>query len=602
MRTPLYDQYKDRLTGLADNLRFRRRMVEYGSVSESNASEIREMCAADPLFYLNVFAYTYDPRTKARAIPFITYPYQNELVKNILEAVRDGEDFAVPKSRDMGVSWITLSTIEWMWHFQKHVAALLLSRKEDLVDKRGDPGSLFWKIEFILNHCPGWLQPGTHRNKLHLENTDTESSIDGESTTGDAGRGGRFTLALLDEFAFVDDDYNVLKATADSTPTRLFVSTPNGQNAFHEVVHKRAKRVQWLYWWLHPEKAKGLYTSTNGRLEIIDKDYKFPANYQFLLDAKKRSVWYDKECERRISSQEIAQELDIDFIGSGASYFDLTQIDSVMRQYAHNPFLVGELDVDSYAAKPNGFIEGKVGRLQLWAHPDAQGNMHTDRAYYIGCDISSGTGASNSVAVVADGKTGEKVAELVTPNLRPDEFAVYCVGLARWFAGNTGGALLGWESAGPGRPFGDRVIEMGYRRIYWQKDERKVSEQRPSDIPGWTPTRESKNSLLSAYRSAILKGEFVERSKNTLEECKAYIYTANGGVEHKACSQTDDPSGSKTNHGDRVIASALCNWIMRQIKGGVRKEEKIVPVGSLAWRMKMAAAEDAKRRTELVGW
>ena len=47
---------------------------------------------------------------------------------------------------DMGASWLTVALTYWHWLFESGSHMLLASRVEDLVDKTGDPDSLFWKV------------------------------------------------------------------------------------------------------------------------------------------------------------------------------------------------------------------------------------------------------------------------------------------------------------------------------------------------------------------------------------------------------------------------------------------------------------------------
>jgi len=56
----------------------------------------------------------------------------------------------------------------------------------------------------------------------------------------------------------------------------------------------------------------------------------------------------------------------------------------------------------------------------------------------VAVDISAGTGASNSVIVVGDKKTGEKVAEFASPYLKPHELAKLAVAIGKWFKGQNG--------------------------------------------------------------------------------------------------------------------------------------------------------------------
>jgi hypothetical protein len=55
-----------------------------------------------------MFLWTYNPRLDKPHVPFITYPYQDDFIKQIVEAVELGIDVWIEKSRDMGLSWTML--------------------------------------------------------------------------------------------------------------------------------------------------------------------------------------------------------------------------------------------------------------------------------------------------------------------------------------------------------------------------------------------------------------------------------------------------------------------------------------------------------------
>ncbi|MCK5604749.1 hypothetical protein KAR91_22860, partial [Candidatus Pacearchaeota archaeon] len=279
------------------NLAFRRKMIELGASSFEAAKELWIMCKRDPLFYINTFVFTYDPRRQPSALPFITYEYQDEAILELNEAVGN-YDLFIEKSRDMGASWLCLFVPQYRFQFHDLQSFLMVSRKEDLVDKTEDPDCLFWKVDFIHENQPAWLRPRVNRNKLHIYNLDNGSTIDGSSTTGDVGRGGRRTAILLDEFASVDDGYAVLAATRDTTTCRLFNSTPKGTgNAFYDMKMTDIRKLR-MHWSQHPIKAEGLYTSKDGQLIIIDDRHNHAEGYEFILDGKLRSPWYDVQCKR----------------------------------------------------------------------------------------------------------------------------------------------------------------------------------------------------------------------------------------------------------------------------------------------------------------
>tara|TARA_X000001388_G_scaffold73563_1_gene65448 strand:- start:4992 stop:6707 length:1716 start_codon:yes stop_codon:yes gene_type:complete len=554
----------------AQNLKFREEMVQMGSTDKKAAEELYIMCSRDMLFYINTFCWTYDPRVGDGTLPFITYDFQNESFGELHDCIGK-RDIVIKKSRDMGASWMLLTVFEYMWHFRPSQSFLLVSRNEDYVDKPGNPKSLFWKIDFIHKYLPGWLKPRLTRTKLRLTNEDNGSTIDGESTTGDVARGDRRTAIGLDEFAAFDIDagYRALASTRDATRCRIFNSTPSGtNNAFYDLATSDTISQITLHWTRHPIKAAGQYKDSQG---------------------KTRSPWYDEECKRCANPQEIAQELDIDFAGSDYQFFDVIMLDKLMQDTARKPMTIGELKFNAVNASVEGFDQMPKGNLRLWVNPDAQGNLPKDRKYAIGADIAAGTGSSNSVLSVGDCRTGEKVAELVTPNLRPDQLATYAVALGRWFCGSEDEATMIWEAPGPGRNFGDRVMELGYRNI-WRK---KSIDGKVNKIPGWWPTKDEKRSLYSEYRTALSTNKFINRSIDALRECKEIIFAATGWITHSRSLRTVDPSGARENHGDRPTADALL-WLGMQKTGPVKMPQVGVPDGSLLWRRQ--EYEEKKRK------
>jgi len=528
-------------------------MLTLGNESDQNKLDIWKMCSRDFLFWVNTFVWTYNPKlTPAPTeIPFITYDFQDWALLQADDSIdrpQDdgtfGQDILFEKSsRDMGASWMCILPIAWRWQFREMQSFLMVSRKEEYVDKTGDPKCLFWKLDYIHKNQPGWLLPSgcggdrknPHRSKLHLRNPENGSVVDGESTTGDVARGDRRTAILLDEFAFVENGNKVLSSTGDATNCRLFNSTPNGAgNGFYAVRERKGVNRLRLHWSIHPDKAKGLYYDENG---------------------KPRSPWYDRECERRASALEIAQELDIDYLASGSQFFDVEVIDQIKNTDVCDPTHRGDVVFNKETAEFKEFISDESGKLRLWCDL-VNGKPSIETNYSVGVDIATGTGASNSVISIADSNTGEKVGEWSDPHTDPSKLGYYAVALCHWFSGECGNAFMTWESNGPGRIFGKTVIDLGYRYIYYKRNENSL-DKKQSDIPGWQSSRDSKLTLLGEYRRALAKKEFINRHLAAISECEDYVYLAGGGVAHQASQDTEDPSGARDNHGDRVIADAL---------------------------------------------
>jgi hypothetical protein len=615
--------------GLVENLRFRASMIRAADADPEFARQLWTMCSEDMLFYVNTFCWTYDPRSKQSVVPFITYEFQDGAMLDIGNCIINGMDFAMPKSRDMGASWMGLTVFEWFWHFRANLSFLLISRNEDYVDKSGNPKALFWKIDFIHQNQPNWLLPSgrnlgwkdPERRLLHLGNADNGSVIDGESTTGDAGRGDRRTAMFIDEHAAfeVNDGFRVLRATRDTTRCRGFNSTPQGaNNAFFDVCHSTAAKMIRLHWSKHPEKNVGLYTTDktdpsnlkvrlldrfSGRVEIRRKGeqgsvfVKYPEEYPFRLDGKTRSPWYDNECARCVNEMEIAQELDIDFLGSDYQFFDAEAIELLRKQYCRPPTLIGELEYDDEGT-PKRFRESKKGKLALWIEIGPDGKLPSDMKFAIGADVSAGTGASNSVATIVDQRSGEKVGVWRNANTRPNPFAKQVVALAKYF----NNAYLCWDRSGPtGETFTKKVIELGYGHLYYRRNEKKIGRT-VTDEPGYFLNPAAKTSLFEDYRDALGEHKFINRSETGMKECLQFIRKPDGTIEHSAAINSQDPSGARTAHGDEVVADALASLCLIELASDPKTSVPEAPVGSLAWRMKVKAESSVKTDRLGAGW
>ena len=550
--------------GTLANAKYRRAILAEARHDKVFRSSLKELCRRDVAFWISTFGITYDPRLKCPLTPFSLYPFQKRVAGEIVDAIDDGEDICIAKSRDVGASWLCLSVLLHRWLFEPDNALLLVSRNESYVDGRGNPKSLFWKLDTLLGHLPVWMVPRYERKSLSLRNYTNGSIIDGESTTGDVARGDRRTCVLLDEFAAFahGDDFRALSSTRDVTPCRIFLSTPCGaSNAFAAVAKNPAFRQVRMHWAEHPVKAAGSYRDVKGNI---------------------RSPWYDKEVLRCSSPIEAAQELDIDFAGSAGAFFDHERLDLIARKHVRAPITRGELEF-SPDCKQVDFVANGKGKLHLWSQPDVAGLLPKDRKYVIGVDIAAGTGASNSCLSVAESKTREKIAELAVPDMRPDQLARYAVALANWLRDDLNQpALLCWEAQGPGRIFGDAVVELGHRQIWYRKTEGTIGLA-PSRLMGWIPTRDTKQALLGRYRKCLFTEDFVNHSREALAECREFIYDSSGGVTHALSTSASDKSGAKANHGDRVIADALACLALGTGFMPTTGKKEILP-GSMGWR------------------
>lgn len=291
----------------AENLHRRFALLQLAQKKPESRYFIYGVCSKDILFWVNLFVMTYNPRKNPSVIPFITYPYEDKLILELVDSIQNQKDILVEKSRDMGVTWCVLLVFCWFWQFKGEGFDFLVgSRKEQYIDGIGNMDTLLEKIRFIVKSQPSWMRPEgfnwkQHSNYMKLINPKTQATITGEATNANFSRSGRRRAIFFDEFSFWETDAEAWRASADSTNCRIVVSTPCGlNNQFAKLRHSGSIDVKTLHWKLHPEKDQ---------------------------------AWYDNECKRRNQDKvEIAQELDINYEGSEEGVmFDFQEMKKATR-------------------------------------------------------------------------------------------------------------------------------------------------------------------------------------------------------------------------------------------------------------------------------
>jgi hypothetical protein len=595
------------------NAEFRIALLKACLKDKSLRAGFMEMCRRDILFFINVFVWQFNPRSIGRGSselgPFITWDFQDEALLSekpdepgILWCIENKKDVVILKSREMGASWLCLLVIIWLFLFHPWKKILVISRSADAVDLPGDSDSLFWKIDFVLEHLPDWMRPPIKRRKFSFVNERNRSAITGEASTGKAGVGGRAQLMFIDEFPQIKEDFEVLQRTASTAGSRIFNGTHNGTDtAFAKLADPQStagsfiKRL-YMHWTQHPDKGRGTYRydTESGRVAVIDRAYEFPGDFSFVCDGHPtggfrplvRSPWYDEQVKKIGETRAVAQELDMDAGGSMSRVFDAYTINHLINSYCRDPYWEGDLHYDEDTAQPIQLIPVKDGRIKLWVHL-VNGKPKPSK-YGAGADIATGVGATPSCFSIFDALNGEKVLSYANPHIRPDLYAVLCVALCNLFMDLDGNpALFCWEMQGPGESFGQKVVDLGFRNFYFRTREDTL-EKRISGNPGWYPNQKPKE--IRAYMAALYTGDCINRDKLAMEETLQYRYGPRGVIEHANEENVEDPSGARINHGDRVTADFLA-WKMCLALGVVKikeEKEKAPPLLSLQWRRDFA--------------
>ena len=611
------------------NMQFRRLCVGLGYESQENARELWMLCARDPLFFLNTFAYLLETREKqdwdtsdrygtSKVIPFITRGYQDDVILEVLEHL-GRKDIIIPKSRETGISWIiggALAAWDWIFHDQTHIGFV----SKDLLSANNpdDPDALFSKFEFLLTRLPFWIMsPSDYdRNigKNTFKNLKNGSSLTAYPAKADLGRGGRKAWMLMDEFHFFEsgEDKSAMDSSVHVTPCRLFVSTANRDRgmsgAFYDAVANAAEQngvIIVVDWKDDPDKRRGLYhaepipgTDTY-KLVIDDFDfwseyangdgtYRHPypetegQTYPFILDERVRSLYYDHVWNRPGSTpQSVAAELDRNFGGATAQIFNpqlLQRAIAAAKPYSlsgdiiRNPEKRTEWEFTPLAAG---------GQTQLWCNLE-NGNP-PESEYVFGADVSAGTGgewSSYSALEGIDKKTGEQVFEWRSNRMDPIQFAELAVWVCKWFHG----AYLVPEINGPlGTLFINKAVrDLKYGNVY-RRIKPGVAYREATERIGYM-NNDRGIELLKNMESQVRKNRVKLNSLVALNECSRY-FLKNGKLVHSGAETTEDGAGMGLAHGDAAIALGCAVFGVDEIPITPEAEVKSeAPYQSFLWR------------------
>lgn len=266
---------------------------------------------ADPAHMVDFILHwvdTYDPRNAQKKdmtprFPFIMFPKQEEMIQFVWSMLESEENGLIEKCRDAGATWACAAVSIWLWRFLPGAAVGWGSRKAELVDRIGDPSSIFEKLRQIIRYLPReflpvGFDPDEHMSYMKILNPETGSSITGE--IGDnIGRGGRTLIYFKDESAHYEHPDLVDGALDDNTRVQIDISSVNGLgNPFH------TKRENGQIW------SPGC-TPASDRVNVFIFDWRdHPAKTQ---------EWYDRRRERSKNAGLLhifAQEVDRDYAAS----------------------------------------------------------------------------------------------------------------------------------------------------------------------------------------------------------------------------------------------------------------------------------------------
>lgn len=283
---------------LPENIAWRQNLQILLANDKEAQKTILELCYQYLPIMFDCFLWTYNPKNRPgkRNVPFILRPAQIEVVNEVIEAIREGHDILIDKSREEGATELVSKIFASEFLLVPQTSLLVGSRKEEYVDAScslvgnrvvGSSKCIFHKILYTFATCPLWMRPSLIKTHMHLENLDNGSIIDGEATNPSFGAGDRRTAVMLDEFGRVEPGLaqDIRDSIADVTNCVIYNSTHfyGAGHPFAKLRRSGKVKVVILPWFSNPSKNEGLYKSPKeGEVEFYDDYYmkKYPKVFE----------------------------------------------------------------------------------------------------------------------------------------------------------------------------------------------------------------------------------------------------------------------------------------------------------------------------------
>jgi len=505
-------------------------------------------CKTNPRYCIETY---FSVVAGANRVPFKLFPHQ---IKT-LDAYEKYQNVITMKTRQMGFTTFTGAWIAWNMMTKNNFHVLIISKRLD--DTKKFIAEIKAIIDEVIKEYP-WLCRGYvegHNNKTYFKLEKTNSTLTGQSTTDDAGRGFSAINALvIDEVAFIDrkspEKMNEIVAAAGIALTTvrgkmIAISTPKGQSGWYYDTYnnadKKGFRIVNAHWTEHPNYKKGTYKwikdpnkPAGGYIKFLDQswpDQVFDVatgmyielkkdEYQFVLDGKIRSPWYDFE-SRRLGPERTRCELDCSFMGTGGEVLDadtLRELQLFLENSAYKEFSNPFAHINGIYREYKEYIEPVVGRR-----------------YVLSADVATGDGSDYSAFTIIDVETLD-ICGTFKAQLIPDAFGklIYMVGKRFGFC------PVIVENAGGGGTTLQTLKQDGYPNIYYSilRKNDPSTGMKKRKIGLW-PSEEVRWQGGDRLEQVIRLFQLKIHCKDILTELNTWIWDKDGKRRH-APEKNDD--------------------------------------------------------------
>lgn len=348
------------------------------------------------------------------------------------------------------------------------------------------------------------------------------SFIESIPTSEEAGRSESLSLLVIDEAAIVRWASQIWSASFPTLSTggsAILNSTPYGISGFY---HSK---------WVEA---------------ITDSDSPFhPIRLYWKMHPERDQKWYDT-MSKALGPRRTAQEIDGDFLSSGSTVFDLTDIKAIEDTLSEYPVIETRFN----------------GQLRIMDKPK-QGVR-----YFIGADVA--TGRSNDYSAFTLGDSNGEEAAVFKGRIPVEKYAKILGNLGKEF----NWATIAPETNDIGLAVTTLLQTEGYPQLYYHKKLlKKKGKSRPEveQYPGWITTSKNRSLIIDGLEEDIRKDNITIKDPFFVQEAYTFIYDSIGRPvamgKHNRNNQTSDiDMDEETYSDDSIFGKAIYNHVRKNYK------------------------------------
>ena len=425
-------------------------------------------CGKDPVYFMKRYCKIQHP---ARGmLPFETYPFQDDCVKQFLENRLN----IILKSRQLGLSTLCAAYATWLAIFYKDQNILIIATKLPTAM------NMIKKCKVILDNMPKWLLLPQFEPTKQAISFNNGSQIVAIPTSPDAGRSEALSLLIVDEAAIIRDFEEIwagLKPTISTGGKAIVLSTPKG--------------VGGQYYRLWTEAEAGV----NGFN---------PIRLHWTVHPEHDEAWFKNE-SKGMNKRQIAQEFMCDFIASGDTFLQPEELD-YLRDLIADP-----------VAK-----EGPNNGVWVWSPPIV------GHKYVISADVSRGDAHDYSAFHVIDTEDCDIAAEYMG-KIPPEQLAK----LLAYYGQRYNDALLIPEQNTFGYLVCVMLRDtLNYKKMFYPKHTGDPFNYIPidpkSELPGFPNTNQkTRTQILAKLEEVIRNKQLKSYSRRLFDQLQSFVWEGN---------------------------------------------------------------------------